>query len=353
LDNEVIFCDQKKVFFANAETGEMRLTIEPGGDVQWNLAAYENRVYVGLKDGTNSGMVRLSRDDGSEVWRVSVKGYPSDAGPLLERDGKGYFAWADKIHAVSLKDGKVLWSFQTTGGRKVWRGVTLSRQHAIFGSTRGSVYALNLDDGSLAWRFNTEGEVLHPPVPCKLGFVFGSMKGMVVCIGDDTRTLLTLLMDPQAELISEHRVAMLLSRLGNESWKVRESATRHLTAIMDSRFVQSRVKAYSTDDPEVKERLRPILQREQVDTPENAHRYWYLQIGPDTMGQLLTLAKKETPDAVDSLLVRCAKALGFAADQDVSRKTLSAGTGDWCITVRVDAAKARSLLDVPRESGTF
>jgi outer membrane protein assembly factor BamB len=67
-----------------------------------------------------------------------------------------------RVDALSLKDGKRRWSFQTQGA--IYSSPAVAEGLVVLGSGDGSVYALSLKDGRQVWRLKTRSAVLGSPV---------------------------------------------------------------------------------------------------------------------------------------------------------------------------------------------
>lgn len=116
------------------------------------------------KDGTvyiaGGDTIAALSPSGTAIWS---KGYPSAAGPALDRDGNIYFLSnaGDTGSIVSLdKNGNERWKYQT-GGRVLF-GPTIARDGTIYqGSWDHFFYALT-SSGALKWKYQTAGAVSYP-----------------------------------------------------------------------------------------------------------------------------------------------------------------------------------------------
>jgi outer membrane protein assembly factor BamB len=104
-------------------------------------------------------------------WRVPLAALTdldararSRAAPVVdEAHGVLYAGGLDHgVYAVRIRDGAILWRFQTLG--PVEGTGTLDNNTLYIGSGDGALYALNTDNGEMRWRFATTAEVIHPPV---------------------------------------------------------------------------------------------------------------------------------------------------------------------------------------------
>ena len=110
-------------------------------------------VYIAFTMETRVHLYALSTQDGSIVWRQTVKISTERANvtrPTIDA-GSLYIGTNDgSLHAYSAKDGTLLWRYQT-------KGLSLSEPIVAdgivyAGVNDGCVYALRADDGSFLWQ---------------------------------------------------------------------------------------------------------------------------------------------------------------------------------------------------------
>lgn len=68
------------------------------------------------------------------------------------------------FYALSARDGKVLWRFETLGAVQSEPLYDAIDNVVYFGSHDGALYKVRARDGALRWRFNTNAEVMRKPV---------------------------------------------------------------------------------------------------------------------------------------------------------------------------------------------
>jgi outer membrane protein assembly factor BamB len=116
--------------------------------------AYDSSNDIILSASEDGMLYAYTAKNGNEFWDPFVTGGAIWSTPRVER-GVAYFGSHDhKVYAVTLNDGKELWSYETEGvvaGRPlVFDG------KVIAGSFDTSLYALSVEDGERIW--SVEGE---------------------------------------------------------------------------------------------------------------------------------------------------------------------------------------------------
>ena len=111
------------------------------------------------QDVTRSGAVSTRVPSSlRKLWSVPILGLSTKLGasrltqPVIA-GGKVFVASTDThtVHAMSVTDGKKLWSY-TAGGR-IDSAPTVYKGRVLFGSADGWIYCLGAADGGLVWRF--------------------------------------------------------------------------------------------------------------------------------------------------------------------------------------------------------
>ena len=94
------------------------------------------------------------------------------------RDKKhGYYTTASGyLRAVSLKDGKRVWS-QKFGG-KIFSTPAISENHLVFGCTDGYIYALKPKNGKVIWKYKADKAIVASPVIYKGMVYIGASDGV-------------------------------------------------------------------------------------------------------------------------------------------------------------------------------
>ena len=111
--------------------------------------AYMDFVECGQNDPNPTGFVTaMNARTGKQKWRW--KGMPVESSPLL-KDGILYFgSWDNKVHAIRAKNGKEVWSFQTS--ERVNTSPAYSKGRIFFANQAGDVYGVNAKTGKQAWK---------------------------------------------------------------------------------------------------------------------------------------------------------------------------------------------------------
>lgn len=162
--------------------GTTAATLPEKLDVLWQFDAPDaviataaiagDRIYIGTDAGT---VHALTLEDGKEVWSYKtpeedpVRSSPTITGGLVIFGDSGGF-----LHALDAQTGKEKWKFETMG--EIISGAQPIGDRVVFGSYDGVIYALNRNDGSLAWKYETEGRVHGTP---------GYYDGMIYAVGCD------------------------------------------------------------------------------------------------------------------------------------------------------------------------
>lgn len=129
---------------------------------------------------------------GKVRWRTVIG--PTESSPLVHQ-GRVYVGdWRGRVYALSVKTGRILWSYQT-GGRV--KGAVAALGNRVFvGSYDGRLYALDSRNGALQWRSSSQGRIgglgrFYSTPAVAYGRVFiGSTDGKVYAFGATTGDLL-------------------------------------------------------------------------------------------------------------------------------------------------------------------
>ena len=119
--------------------------------------AYMDFVECGQNDPGPTGFVTaMNARTGKEKWRW--KGMPVESSPLL-KDGILYFgSWDNKVHAIRARNGKEVWSFQTS--ERVNTSPAYSKGRIFFANQAGDVYGVNAKTGKQAWKASSASSAL-------------------------------------------------------------------------------------------------------------------------------------------------------------------------------------------------
>lgn len=91
------------------------------------------------------------------VWQTHVDG-AIYASPIVAEDRVYVGDYNGNMLCLSLKDGKVLWSYKT--GNRIFGTAAVANNTLVFSSTDNNIYALNAKTGKLKWIFETSKPVM-------------------------------------------------------------------------------------------------------------------------------------------------------------------------------------------------
>ena len=121
-----------------------------------------------------------------EEWEYrdvsSITGIAASSGKVYVATLSGY------VRALSLSDGRELWSYNTMK-RRVLTPVVAGGV-AVFPTAGGTIYALSESTGSLAWVYRVGSPVAVPPTLSGGVVVVGDVEGMVYALNVSTGRLL-------------------------------------------------------------------------------------------------------------------------------------------------------------------
>ena len=140
---------------------------------------------VMLKDrilvGTDGGHVLCYSPEGKPVWdydkvhdAAMVYASPAVAEGIVVTGARDRH-----VHAMSLADGKPLWTFATHGD--VDSSPLISDGRVYIGSSDKKLYVLDLKSGRLVWEFTAGRAITAPPAIARGVLVIGDTRGNVYC----------------------------------------------------------------------------------------------------------------------------------------------------------------------------
>jgi outer membrane protein assembly factor BamB len=141
------------------------------------VATRNDRIIVG----TDQGHVLCYSSDGKPLWDYDkVKdGAMVYASPAVS-DGIVVTGARDRhVHAMSLADGKPLWTFATHGD--VDSSPLISDGRVYIGSSDKKLYVLDLKTGAMLWQFTAGRAITAPPAIARGVLVIGDTRGNVYC----------------------------------------------------------------------------------------------------------------------------------------------------------------------------
>ncbi|MBF0632668.1 MAG: outer membrane protein assembly factor BamB [Magnetococcales bacterium] len=121
--------------------------------VKGGLAIDDKRVFAGTEDGE---MVALSRTNGEELWRQKVS--TSVASAPVVSDGKVFFTTLDnRLYALNAETGATLWVNNNAPEMLVIMGAaspTVDQDRLYVGYSSGDLHAVSMANGKLLWSDN-------------------------------------------------------------------------------------------------------------------------------------------------------------------------------------------------------
>ena len=148
------------VIYAVSEEGELAAFDADSGKLRWEseleipisggVGKYRDSLLLGGADGL---VMRLSAEDGSEIWRRPVTGEvlaaPQSNGEVVVAQ-----AYDGKLMAFDYETGDKLWTFSNDVPVLTLRGTStpiIYNDFVIAGFADGKVIAVSLDSGSVVW----------------------------------------------------------------------------------------------------------------------------------------------------------------------------------------------------------
>jgi outer membrane protein assembly factor BamB/Icc-related predicted phosphoesterase len=164
----VVFGNQNGMVEAlNIKSGKKQWSYKTNGPIFSSPARSQNdqktvgRIVVGSADG---GVYCLSQK-GKLLWKFQA-GAAVLGSPVIE-DKVVYIGSSDhRFRAISLENGKELWSFDSLKGPVVSQPV-IAGEKILFGAWDKHLYALNKQTGALLWKWNNGSSVINfSPAAC-------------------------------------------------------------------------------------------------------------------------------------------------------------------------------------------
>ena len=134
----------------DADSGKLRWESELEIPISGGVGKYRDSLLLGGADGL---VMRLSAEDGSEIWRRPVTGEvlaaPQSNGEVVVAQ-----AYDGKLMAFDYETGEKLWTFSNDVPVLTLRGTStpiIYNDFVIAGFADGKVIAVSLDSGSVVW----------------------------------------------------------------------------------------------------------------------------------------------------------------------------------------------------------
>ena len=94
-------------------------------------------------------------------WKYSTGNLIGESSPAVGADAVFIGDLGGLVHAVSLRDGKPMWTFKT--GAEIKSSPVLINDAVLIGSYDTHLYALDARSGKLRWKVATKGQVHATP----------------------------------------------------------------------------------------------------------------------------------------------------------------------------------------------
>ncbi|MCB1512446.1 MAG: PQQ-binding-like beta-propeller repeat protein [Hyphomicrobiaceae bacterium] len=168
------------LFSIDAKTGAVRWKAKTGDDTDASPVIHDEFVYAAAEEKAPY-LYCFARDNGREVWRYDgkAKGYYST--PAIVGDRIWVGAEDNRLHCVSARSGKPIWTFRTRGA--IWSSPCVVDGKVVFGSRDFHLYCLDAQSGREIWKLKLDGRIISSP--CIVGgkIWIGTATGYFYCIG--------------------------------------------------------------------------------------------------------------------------------------------------------------------------
>ena len=134
-------------------TGEVRWEAKPGAGFATHAVLFaDDGLIVATVNTGPDRLIAVDVSSGAERWTViGRKGLHR----AVLAGGRAYVGGGDGLRAVDVKDGRVLWHFET----ETWVSTpTLTERFALASGSDGRIRAVDLETGASAWEFPVKGK---------------------------------------------------------------------------------------------------------------------------------------------------------------------------------------------------
>ncbi len=156
-------------------TGKKAKEVELGADchVAGSVALADNKVYFGHY---GNAFICVDLDNTEEpAWVYSSQRHAFFSSPSVLKD-KIIFGGRDKkMHCVSRKHGKPIWTFPTK--RKIDGSPVVCGDKVVFGSGDGRLYIVDINTGKEVWKYEIGQAIFSSPAIAKGMILIGSNDG--------------------------------------------------------------------------------------------------------------------------------------------------------------------------------
>jgi outer membrane protein assembly factor BamB len=175
----------------SAKDGTPLWKIYLSSTISFPTVVVDNIIYVSCNDGS---CLAFRAIDGSLLWQRYVHGRPCSSPTVV--NGIVYIAFAMEtrvpLYALSAKDGSIVWrqTVKISTERGNVTRPTVVNSSLYIGTNDGSLLAYSIKDGTLLWRYQTKGQLLSQPIVAN-GIVYvGVNDGCVYALRADDGNLL-------------------------------------------------------------------------------------------------------------------------------------------------------------------
>ncbi len=135
-------------------------------------------------------LVAYDLKQNKELWRteqLDIQKWKVYTTPAIGKDIVVYGSNDQNCYALSLKDGKSLWTFKTEG---TIRGAPAISKDTVFcPSADKNLYALNLKNGKLKWKFTSESYIMASPSIAYNTIYIGSYDKYMYALNEKTGSI--------------------------------------------------------------------------------------------------------------------------------------------------------------------
>ena len=156
-----------------AKSGDQAWNPFATGGAIWSTPAVDNGIgYFGSHD---HKIYAVTLNDGKQLWSYETDGVV--AGKPLVFDGKIIAGSFDKtLYALSMDTGAVEWTFE--GDNWFWAGAVTDGNTIFAPNMDGNIYALDRN-GTLLWKHDVGSAIVSPPVLVSRGLVVAAKDGFL------------------------------------------------------------------------------------------------------------------------------------------------------------------------------
>lgn len=151
------------MYAVEIQSGKLKWSFKTGGEIRSTASLHGDELFFYSGD---AFLYCLNQATGKVKWKFQTKGGLLgdrrhdfadyfQSSPVINGDRLFIGAGDERLYALSIKDGQLLWIFKTNG--IVHTTPALDATRVYIGSFDGHLYALDQRDGRECWRFKTVG----------------------------------------------------------------------------------------------------------------------------------------------------------------------------------------------------